>query len=88
MEEKNLSSLNESSLNNPEDLHNYYKKQPSPNKTEKFSDRMIVKTGQVSAGKVEPVDGYNVSKKSENATENNNFNKITRTIVGLSNTKA
>ena len=85
---KNLSSLNESSLNNPEDPYNYYKKQPSPNITEKFSDRMIVKTGQVSEGKVEPVDGYNVSKSSENATENTNFNKIIRTIVGSSTTKA
>ena len=85
---KNLSSLNESSLNNPEDPYNYYKKQPSPNITEKFSDRMIVKTGQVSEGKVEPVDGYNVSKNSENATENTNFNKIIRTIVGRSTTKA
>ena len=85
---KNLSSLNESSLNNPEDPYNYYKKQPSPNITEKFSDRMIVKTGQVSEGKVEPVDGYNVSKSSENATENTNFNKIIRTIVGRSTTKA
>ena len=85
---KNLSSLNESSLNNPEDPYNYYKKQPSPNKTEKFSDRMIIKTGQVSEGKVEPVDGYNVSKSSENATENTNFNKIIRTIVGRSTTKA
>ena len=85
---KNLSSLNESSLSNPEDPYNYYKKQPSPNITEKFSDRMIVKTGQVSEGKVEPVDGYNVSKSSENATENTNFNKIIRTIVGRSTTKA
>lgn len=85
---KNLSNLNESSLNNPEDPYNYYKKQPSPNKTEKFSDRMIVKTGQVSEGKVEPVDGYNVSKSSNNAPENSNFNKIIRTIVGRSTTKA
>ena len=85
---KILSNLNESSLNNPEDPYNYYKKQPSPNKTEKFSDRMIVKTGQVSEGKVEPVDGYNVSKSSNNAPENSNFNKIIRTIVGRSTTKA
>ena len=85
---KNLSNLNESSLNNPEDPYNYYKKQPSPNKTEKFSDRMIVKTGQVSEGKVEPIDGYNVSKSSNNAPENSNFNKIIRTIVGRSTTKA
>ena len=49
---------------------------------------MIVKTGQVSEGKVEPVDGYNVSKSSNNAPENSNFNKIIRTIVGRSTTKA
>ena len=45
-------------------------------KDEKFSDRMIVKTGEVSEGKVEPVDGYNVSKSSNNVSENSNFNKI------------
>ena len=84
---KNLSNLNESSLNDPEDPYHYYKTQPSPNKDEKFSDRMIVKTGEVSEGKVEPVDGYNVSKSSNNVSENSNFNKIIRTIVGHSVTK-
>ena len=84
---KNLSNLNESSLNDPEDPYNYYKTQPSPNKDVKFSDRMIVKTGEVSEGKVEPVDGYNVSKSSNNVSENSNFNKIIRTIVGHSVTK-
>ena len=85
---KNLSNLNESSLNNPEDPYHYYKTQPSPNKIEEFSDRIIVKTGQISDGKVEPVDGYNVSKSSNNVSENTNFNKIIRTIVGHSVTKS
>ena len=49
---KNLSSLNESSLDNPEDPYNYYKKKPSPSENDFFSDRMIVKTGEVSSGKV------------------------------------
>ena len=85
---KNLSSLNESSLDNPEDPYNYYKKQPSPSKNDFFSDRIIVKTGEVSSGKVEPVDGYNISKTSNNVSQNSNFNKIIRTIVGQSTTKS
>ena len=84
---KNLSSLNQSSLDNPEDPYNYYMKQPSPSKNNFFSDRMIVKTGEVSSGKVEPVDGYNISKTSNNVSQNSNFNKIIRTIVGQSTTK-
>ena len=49
---------------------------------------MILKTGKVSDGKIEPVDGYNVSASSGDVPGNENFNKIIRTIVGNSCTKA
>ena len=85
---KNLSNLNESSFVDHKDPYNFYQKQPSPSENNFFSNRIIVKTGEVSSGKVEPVDGYNISKTSNNVSENSNFNKIIRTIVGQSNTKA
>ena len=85
---KNLSNLNESLFIDHEDPYNYYQKQPSPSENNFFSNRIIVKTGEVSSGKVEPVDGYNISKTSNNVSENSNFNKIIRTIVGQSTTKA
>ncbi len=85
---KNLSNLNESSMDDHEDPYNYYQKQPSPSENNFFSNRIIVKTGEVSSGKVEPVDGYNISKTSNKVTENSNFNKIIRTIVGQSTTKS
>ena len=47
---------------------------------------MIVKTGEVSAGTVQPVDGYNVPKGDSGNVENPTFNKIIRTIVGKSST--
>ena len=83
---KDLSSLNESTKNDAEDPYQQYKVEPSPSKNDNFSDRMIVKTGEVSAGTVEPVDGYNVPKSQDGNTENPKFNKIIRTIVGKSST--
>ncbi len=85
---KKLSNLNESEKNNPEDPYQFYTKQPSPNEKETYSKRMILKTGKVSDGKIEPVDGYNVSASSGDVPGNENFNKIIRTIVGNSCTKA
>ena len=85
---KKLSNLNESEKNNPEDPYQFYTKQPSPNEKETYSKRMILKTGKVSDGKIEPVDGYNVSASSGDVPGNKNFNKIIRTIVGNSCTKA
>ena len=58
---KDLSNLNESSKTDAEDPYQQYKVEPSPSKSDEFSDRMIVKTGEVSAGTVQPVDGYNLS---------------------------
>ena len=83
---KDLSSLNESTKNDAEDPYQQYKVEPSPSKNDNFSDRMIVKTGEVSAGTVEPVDGYNVPKSQDGNAENPKFNKIIRTIVGKSST--
>ncbi len=85
---KKLTNLNESEKNNPEDPYQFYTKQPSPNEKETYSKRMILKTGKVSDGKIEPVDGYNVSASSGDVPGNENFNKIIRTIVGNSCTKA
>ena len=85
---KKLSNLNESEKNTPEDPYQFYTKQPSPNEKETYSKRMILKTGKVSDGKIEPVDGYNVSASSGDVPGNENFNKIIRTIVGNSCTKA
>ncbi len=85
---KKLNNLNESKKNDAEDPYQFYTKQPSPNEKENFSDRMILKTGKVSEGTIEPVDGYNVSASSGNVPGNENFNKIIRTIVGNSTTKA
>ena len=39
---KNLSNLNESSLDDHEDPYNYYKKQPSPSENNFFSNRIIL----------------------------------------------
>ena len=83
---KDLSSLNESTKNDAEDPYQQYKVEPSPSKNDNFSDRMIVKTGEVSAGTVKPVDGYNVPKSQDGNAENPKFNKIIRTIVGKSST--
>jgi uncharacterized OsmC-like protein len=85
---KDLSNLNESSKNDAEDPYQQYKVEPSPSKSDNYSDRMIVKTGEVSAGTVEPVDGYNVPKSQDGNAENPKFNKIIRTIVGKSSTNA
>ena len=85
---KDLSNLNESSKTDAEDPYQEYKVEPSPSKSDNYSDRMIVKTGEVSAGTVEPVDGYNVPKSQDGNTENPKFNKIIRTIVGKSSTNA
>ena len=85
---KDLSSLNESSKTDAEDPYQQYKVEPSPSKSDNYSDRMIVKTGEVSAGTVEPVDGYNVPKSQDGNAENPKFNKIIRTIVGKSSTNA
>ena len=83
---KDLSSLNESSKTDAEDPYQQYKVEPSPTNSDNYSDRMIVKTGEVSAGTVEPVDGYNVPKSQDGNAENPKFNKIIRTIVGKSST--
>ena len=83
---KDLSSLNESSKTDAEDPYQQYKVEPSPSNSDNYSDRMIVKTGEVSAGTVEPVDGYNVPKSQDGNAENPKFNKIIRTIVGKSST--
>ena len=85
---KDLSSLNESSKTDAEDPYQQYKVEPSPSNSDNYSDRMIVKTGEVSAGTVEPVDGYNVPKSQDGNAENPKFNKIIRTIVGKSSTNA
>ena len=85
---KDLSSLNESSKTDAEDPYQQYKVEPSPSNNDNYSDRMIVKTGEVSAGTVEPVDGYNVPKSQDGNAENPKFNKIIRTIVGKSSTNA
>jgi uncharacterized OsmC-like protein len=85
---KDLSSLNESMKTDAEDPYQQYKVEPSPSKSDNYSDRMIVKTGEVSAGTVEPVDGYNVPKGQNGNAENPKFNKIIRTIVGKSSTNA
>ena len=85
---KDLSSLNESSKTDAEDPYQQYKVEPSPSNNDHYSDRMIVKTGEVSAGTVEPVDGYNVPKSQDGNAENPKFNKIIRTIVGKSSTNA
>lgn len=85
---KDLSNLNESSKTDAEDPYQQYKVEPSPSKSDNYSDRMIVKTGEVSAGTVEPVDGYNVPKSQDGNAENPKFNKIIRTIVGKSSTNA
>ena len=85
---KDLSSLNESTKNDAEDPYQQYKVEPSPSNSDNYSDRMIVKTGEVSAGTVEPVDGYNVPKSQDGNAENPKFNKIIRTIVGKSSTNA
>ncbi len=85
---KDLSSLNESSKTDAEDPYQQYKVEPSPSNSDNYSDRMIVKTGEVSAGTVEPVDGYNVPKSKDGNAENPKFNKIIRTIVGKSSTNA
>ena len=85
---KDLSNLNESTKTDAEDPYQQYKVEPSPSKIDNFSDRMIVKTGEVSAGTVEPVDGYNVPKSQDGNAENPKFNKIIRTIVGKSSTNA
>ena len=85
---KDLSNLNESSKTDAEDPYQQYKVEPSPSKSDEFSDRMIVKTGEVSAGTVQPVDGYNVPKGDSGNVENPTFNKIIRTIVGKSSTNA
>ena len=85
---KDLSNLNESSKTDAEDPYQQYKVEPSPSKSDNYSDRMIVKTGEVSAGTVEPVDGYNVPKSQDGNSENPKFNKIIRTIVGKSSTNA
>ena len=63
-EEKKLSNLNESKKIDAEDPYQFYSKSPSPNKNENYSKRMILKTGRVSDGEIEPVDGYNVSASS------------------------
>ena len=83
---KDLSSLNESSKTDAEDPYQQYKVEPSPSNSDNYSDRMIVKTGEVSAGTVEPVDGYNIPKSQDGNAENPKFNKIIRTIVGKSST--
>ena len=85
---KDLSSLNESTKTDAEDPYQQYKVEPSPSNSDNYSDRMIVKTGEVSAGTVEPVDGYNVPKSQDGNAENPKFNKIIRTIVGKSSTNA
>ena len=85
---KDLSSLNESKKTDAEDPYQQYKVEPSPSNSDNYSDRMIVKTGEVSAGTVEPVDGYNVPKSQDGNAENPKFNKIIRTIVGKSSTNA
>ena len=85
---KDLSSLNESLKTDAEDPYQQYKVEPSPSNSDNYSDRMIVKTGEVSAGTVEPVDGYNVPKSQDGNAENPKFNKIIRTIVGKSSTNA
>ena len=85
---KDLSNLNESSKTDAEDPYQQYKVEPSPSKSDNYSDRMIVKTGEVSAGTIEPVDGYNVPKSQDGNAENPKFNKIIRTIVGKSSTNA
>ena len=85
---KDLSNLNESSKTDAEDPYQKYKVEPSPSKSDNFSDRMIVKTGEVSAGTVQPVDGYNVPKGDSGNPENPKFNKIIRTIVGKSSTNS
>ena len=83
---KDLSNLNESPKKDAEDPYQEYKVEPSPSKIENYSDRMIVKTGELSAGTVQPVDGYNVPKVENGNAENPKFNKIIRTIVGKSST--
>ena len=85
---KKLNNLNESKKNDAEDPFHFYKHQPSPNKNEIYSDKIIVKTGKVSDGQIETVDGYNVSVSSGDVPGNKNFNKIIRTIVGNSITKS
>ena len=84
---KKLSNLNESEKIDSEDPYQFYTTEPSPNKSESFSNRMILKTGKVSDGNIEPVDGYNVSASSGDVPGNKNFNKIIRTIIGNSITK-
>ena len=85
---KKLNNLNESKKVNAEDPYQYYTKSPSPNKKETYSKKTILKTGKISDGEIEPVDGYNVSASSGSVPGNENFNKIIRTIVGNSITKA
>lgn len=85
---KKLNNLNESEKLDAEDPYQFYVNKPLPNKNEYFSDRIIVKTGKVSGGQIEPVDGYNVSASSADVPGNKNFNKIIRTIVGNSITKS
>ena len=84
---KKLSNLNDSKKIDAEDPYQFYSKSPSPNINENYSKRMILKTGRVSDGEIEPVDGYNVSASSGSVPGNENFNKIIRTIVGNSITK-
>ena len=84
---KKLNNLNESEKKDIEDPYKFYTHSPSPNQTENYSKRMILKTQKVSEGEIEPVDGYNVSASSGNVPGNKNFNKIIRTIVGNSITK-
>ncbi len=84
---KKLNNLNESEKKDTEDPYKFYTQSPSPNQTENYSKRLILKTQKVSEGEIEPVDGYNVSASSGNVPGNKNFNKIIRTIVGNSITK-